>query len=556
MEEEKKKNNKRKFLIIGIAVAILAITTTFAYFVASLSTPAVTDVDVSTETTEKLIFTPGTPINLVANIGNFPEAGDSLESTTSSTAQILASSGSGNASATYNVYFNINTNDFEYVVDADNPELLLQVIDPNGDEVTNLDGVQRKTIVDSGGNTITGYDITTKNCLLKIAENYAISTTDSVVGTTQEWTIKVIFVNLDTDQTLNEGKTFDAELILQQEKMTNSSGSVLAKDALLINDGGKAAVDARSIDLTYDGQYDSGLYSFEDNLGSAYFFRGAVDNNWVNFAGFYWRIVRINGDGSIRMIYSGTDAPTEAQKVHGVAVDYIDSVSYNADESGFHTNWYMYEEGNLNGRTTDSIIKGTIDTWFVNNLVDYQTYLADSGFCDDRDYYTDGTTEYGYNDINVYSGSDFAPGFYTLNYPVLRHGDLHQYADNFSCSSYYKTSNVLTYPIGLISAGDVYLAGFNGAGEFGTIESGVHYLRSEEGYWTSTAITNDGNGNSENVLVGVSSSGDEMEFLNINQSVDASVRPVINLKSDTAFEGTGIWNDPYVIGENLEVCTI
>ncbi len=43
----------------------------------------------------------------------------------------------------------------------------------------------------------------------------------------------------------------------------------------------------------------------EDDEGESYYYRGAVKNNYVSFAGFTWRIIRRNGDGSIRMIYSG-----------------------------------------------------------------------------------------------------------------------------------------------------------------------------------------------------------------------------------------------------------
>ena len=48
-----------------------------------------------------------------------------------------------------------------------------------------------------------------------------------------------------------------------------------------------------------------GLYMAEDDEGESYYYRGAVKNNYVSFAGFTWRIIRRNGDGSIRMIYSG-----------------------------------------------------------------------------------------------------------------------------------------------------------------------------------------------------------------------------------------------------------
>ena len=48
-----------------------------------------------------------------------------------------------------------------------------------------------------------------------------------------------------------------------------------------------------------------GLYMAEDDEGESYYYRGAVKNNYVSFAGFIWRIIRRNGDGSVRMIYSG-----------------------------------------------------------------------------------------------------------------------------------------------------------------------------------------------------------------------------------------------------------
>src|SRR5699024_8456735 len=49
-----------------------------------------------------------------------------------------------------------------------------------------------------------------------------------------------------------------------------------------------------------------GLYAAEDDYGTSYYYRGNVKNNYVSFAGFTWRIIRENGDGSVRMIYSGT----------------------------------------------------------------------------------------------------------------------------------------------------------------------------------------------------------------------------------------------------------
>ena len=58
-------------------------------------------------------------------------------------------------------------------------------------------------------------------------------------------------------------------------------------------------------DLSKTATTDEGLFMVEDDEGESYYYRGAVKNNYVSFAGFIWRIIRRNGDGSVRLIYSG-----------------------------------------------------------------------------------------------------------------------------------------------------------------------------------------------------------------------------------------------------------
>ncbi len=68
-----------------------------------------------------------------------------------------------------------------------------------------------------------------------------------------------------------------------------------------------------------------GLYKTEDNNGDTYFYRGDVQNNNVKFAGFYWKIIRVNGDGSIRLIYNGTkpnSTDLDASSITGAGVKY------------------------------------------------------------------------------------------------------------------------------------------------------------------------------------------------------------------------------------------
>ncbi len=58
-------------------------------------------------------------------------------------------------------------------------------------------------------------------------------------------------------------------------------------------------------DFSKTATTDEGLFMIEDDDGASYYYRGAVKNNYVSFAGFIWRIIRRNGDGSVRLIYSG-----------------------------------------------------------------------------------------------------------------------------------------------------------------------------------------------------------------------------------------------------------
>lgn len=71
-------------------------------------------------------------------------------------------------------------------------------------------------------------------------------------------------------------------------------GSYNVTEAVIHN---PSAVDALDSEI--------GLYATTDDLGTSYYYRGNVKNNYVSFAGYIWRIIRINGNGTIRMIYSG-----------------------------------------------------------------------------------------------------------------------------------------------------------------------------------------------------------------------------------------------------------
>ncbi len=134
----------------------------------------------------------------------------------------------------------------------------------------------------------------------------------------------------------------------------------------------------------------SGLYKTEDDDGTSYYFRGAIDNNYVSFANQLWRIVRINGDGSIRLIKSESigaskfNEQAELSKYAGFTYDNASACtksspcisSFNSSSSTFSNNKTV----------TSSTIKSTLENWYKNNLASYDSKIALSSFCNDTSY--------------------------------------------------------------------------------------------------------------------------------------------------------------------------
>ena len=289
----------------------------------------------------------------------------------------------------------------------------------------------------------------------------------------------------------------------------------------------------------------NGIYEAEDDLGTSHYFRGAVENNYVKFAGYYWRIIRINGDGTIRMIYDGTSAHANGES----------SADRQVGETAFNTNYndnayvgYMYgtprsstyEETHAN--TNASTIKTANDNWYKTNIVDknYSQYVADAIYCADRqvasvpalgvtgNYTGTQTTAYGmYSRIEISS-----EGMPTNITPSLK---CTQSNDKFTTTNSLGNGD-LTYPVGLITADEAFFVG-------GSImeSNSSYYLYNGYDYWTISPY-NFASGCSYVWYVFSPGYPDQ-------DIVDSSrgLRPVISLKSDITFSGNGSVNSPFEI---------
>ena len=273
------------------------------------------------------------------------------------------------------------------------------------------------------------------------------------------------------------------------------------------------------------GESTIGLYEGEENGKRIYYFRGDVDDNWVSFAGFYWRIIRTNSDGSIRMIYAGTDPDVTTGEGTQIGTSTFNS-AYNAS-------YYVglkYTVNEQHGTTTDSSIMETLNTWYSNNLASYANQLTSgTGFCGDRDMASGYSWSAEPSDTIRYAAYERV---ITNKTPSL---DCNTASDNFTTSGTGTGNGALQYPIGLITADEVALAG----GRNGTINYG-YYLYTGQAYWTMTPYSFP-----LAIVFQVSSNG-PLNSYNIGLA-ECGVRPVINLRADVSLSGSGTSSDPYVV---------
>ena len=276
-----------------------------------------------------------------------------------------------------------------------------------------------------------------------------------------------------------------------------------------------------------------------------YYFAGDAKNNWVKFGGFYWRIIRTNYDGSIRLLYSGTS--------HNTTAGYIGTSKFNTSTNDPMYVGYKYgttdslENNRLN--TNDSTIKTYIDNWYNNNLSSYSKYISTEAiYCNDRElvpestYKTDGTTFY------------YAP-FGRLNTNKTPTYNCTNIKDAFSGSN---SEAKLTYPIGLMTADEIAYAGgkaitslpspyawyyLNSAG--GSITGSTIWCSLSPSYWLGSL-------SGVWVVYGFGLPG----YLNGNSVADTyAVRPAISLKSCIKYStGNGTANNPYTIEEISSGC--
>ena len=327
-------------------------------------------------------------------------------------------------------------------------------------------------------------------------------------------------------------------------------------DSILANNTVQAPMTTPGSEVSTSGE--ALLASTEDDYGTSYYFRGAVKNNYVKFANKCWRIVRITGDRSVKLVLhnnntSGVANPcassnnsTSAAYAHYSGTTF--SGSYNSHDNDNTYVGFMYGTAGASVYATThaninkSVVLTNLETWYKNNLSSYTDKLADTIWCNDKSTRNGsngyGTTVTDYGTKNRLVSSAGMPGGTgpSLICPNDNNGGK---LSKFTVDDTVNGNGALTYKIGLLTADEVVFAGsISGTSNTST------YLYENTGtyYWWTLSPSYFDDDNSRMWIVRSGS-------LRIDNKITASVaiRPAISLSSSVSAVGTGTSSDPYVV---------
>ena len=332
--------------------------------------------------------------------------------------------------------------------------------------------------------------------------------------------------NVGTQCSINEFVLYKIKTITKKEGTRQGSNGITYKTTNYEIEGYRY----NQIEVEND-KSDKGIYQMEDDYGTSYYYRGSVLNNNVYFAGFFWKILRINGNGSIRLIYNGKNVNAKGKDAT------IGTSKFNLLKSDPAYVGYMYgntlnssyEETTAN--ENESEMKKYLDKWYKENIEDknYTKYISDEIFCNDRSIHSG--SGYKNNDYTYYNGNNRMKNFSPLLKCINKN-------DSFTIDN-SKGNGKLKYAIGLITLDEMMLAG----ARYERLNR-LSYISNE---YNTASMTPRlfFSYNDSSILVAFEGSGRLREY---KANSNLYIRPIINLKADTEISsGIGTSNEPFIV---------
>ena len=352
-------------------------------------------------------------------------------------------------------------------------------------------------------------------------------------GSKQTYQVEFKYISIDEDQSSDMGKKLGGTLAIEE-----STGKPKIYDKLLSDNPTIKTRTDFSTTLTETNV--NTLYKAKENNTDVYYFAGDARNNWVKFGGYYWRIIRTNSDGSIRLLYHST-SPEATDAYIGKTCWYKDS-SGNCIYNSENYLYYTYDDN-------ESEIKKMVESWYASNLINYDKYISkNTVYCNDKEYQS-----FDIPEIKVFNAYVRATGQNGQNSdwsPIYNGKISPTYNCNITESQYtYKYSGIgnqlLSYPIGLITADEIVYAGSSFELNNGNIwhikNSDLKSSFGDNNWWTMSPSTWN-TARSFNSVV-------RSTYARIEGHAsyeDYYVRPVISLKKDLLYKsGDGSATNPY-----------
>jgi len=523
MEERKNKKNLVSLIVLCVSIVALTTSLTYAYFVSQ----------VGEKVEERFTITSGT-LSLtfkdndetVENIEGTWNLGDSIEKEL-----IIENTG------TRDTYAKIS---WDNLVNTYLKESLTYTLE----EKTEESGSAWQKVETENKNVPRSETSSTQ----VLADHLSIP-----AGHTYTYRLRITFEDLlDVDQTPDINATFVTKFTIKETTRP------LTVEEKLINLGVKINPN-NSINLTNPATTDetvNGLFSMADDYGTSYYYRGAVENNYVKFGknatgqDMWWRIIRFNGDGSIRMQYDGAGTSGTNTYTRGFALTSqvwntkYDDAKYVGWMFGGAQGAASTSKAQAQTNQTNSEIKTAVEAWYKSNIVDtgYSNYVHDAIFCNDRSIpgksqtgWTD-DTGLGYGKNATGYGAYARSGVESVNYNNVRpQFTCPQDNDKFTVDAENGGNGNSTYPVGLITADEIVAAG---SGKYATANSS-YYLNKGSWYWSFSPRAF--NGSNARVFNEFGS----LSYCNVHGS--GAVAPVINIKPEYLgqLKGTGTASDPF-----------
>ena len=519
--EEIKKKQKRVMIYVMIISLICVVGVSYAFFTAGMSSETSTTVRADAGTM-KITYDGGANINLA---GIYPK--DDVWATKTIT---VTGNNTTDAEMYYKLTLVVDSNTFK----TDDPlqyELVSTNDSTNGEIIPNISKTD-----------ITGTSIELGSGHFAKANNAK-----------HTYLLKIYYPKKATSQNANQGAAFSAHVEITSAKAPTVSNFA---ETIRANNEVKAPITTPGAAISTADEAE--FASTEDDYGTSYYFRGAVTNNYVEFANKCWRIVRVGGDGSVKLILhndntAGVANPCDSANNSASAAfaRYSETTYTSAFNTNYNDNAYVgFKYGTVgasdyattHANTNNSTILTNLEAWYNNNLKTYESVIDDNVWCNDKTNVTDETYDpWNYTPNGLGYANNVT--FYGATQRLVSSTSGSAGGTGLSLKCNGKLSKI-TSKIGLITADELAFAGYAAGTTAGTGNT-TTYLQENatDTYWWSLSPGNF-YGNSARVWIVGGSSGD---FAHVYVFYTSGVRPSISLKSTTNVTGNGTSSSPFVV---------